>query len=76
MNDGFKDAPFDAIGEANEFEQLKGEKANLAKALRDTEMKHSVSTQDITKSNAHYPLRTFKRLSSNSGPRQAALDNR
>jgi len=76
MNKGLKDAPFDAIGEADEFEQLKGDKANLAKALKDTEKKHSVSTPDITKSDAHHPFRTFKRLSNDSEPRQAALDNR
>jgi len=43
MTKGFEEILFDAIGEADEFERLKGEKATLAKALKDTEMKHSVS---------------------------------
>jgi len=76
MTKGFEEAPFDAIGEADEFEQLKGEKAKLAKTSKDAEKKYSVSMPDITKPDTHHPFRTSKRLSSNSGSRQAALDNR
>lgn len=76
MTKGFEEALFDAIGEADEFEQLKGEKGDLAKALKDAERKNSVSILDITDSDTHHPFRTSKGLSSNSGPRQAALDNR
>jgi hypothetical protein len=76
MIKGSEEALFDVIGEADEFEQLKGEKTNLAKASKDAERKHSVSIPDIIKSDTHHPFRTSKKLSSNCGPRQAALDNR
>ena len=76
MTNGFEEALFDAIGEADEFEQLKGEKGNLGKALKDAEKKTSVSIPDNTNSDTHHPFRTSKGLSSNSGPRQAALDNK
>ena len=76
MTDGFEEALFDAMGEADEFEQLKGEKGNLGKALKDAEKKTSVSIPDSTNSDTHHPFRTSKGLSSNSGPRQAALDNK
>ncbi len=76
MSKCFEEALFDAVGEADEFEQLKGEKGNLGKASKDAERKISVSIPDNTNSDTHHPFRTSKELSSNSGPRQAALDNR